>query len=195
MLCNVYSCLQAAVVFTVVALASEKTMPAQAPSISASDKEILSDFSKMTKDYVSKEHLLAAEKMKPTSDVSKLEEQRTQLREALQQSRLDAKQGDFFTPEAAKVFRKLLSSVLKGAASGKIKSSLNHAEPGAPAAFRVNAEFPNQNGQPIQSVPPTVLKVLPALPKELEYCIAGSTLSLRDSSANMVVDFLPNALP
>jgi hypothetical protein len=29
----------------------------------------------------------------------------------------------------------------------------------------------------------------------LDYCIAGKTLALRDSSANMVVDYLPNALP
>ena len=157
--------------------------------------EVLSDFSKQAKDYISKEHSLAADKMKPTSDVSKLEQQRKQLRDAVQQSRPNAKQGDFFTPEAAKVFRKLLADVLNGPDSAKIKSSLNHAEPGAPADFRVNAEFPNANGQPIQSVPPTVLKALPALPKEMEYCIAGNTLALRDSSANMVVDFLPNALP
>jgi hypothetical protein len=67
--------------------------------------------------------------------------------------------------------------------------------PTASASFRVNAEFPNQAGQPIQSVPPSVLKALPALPKELEYRIAGNTLALRDSRANMVVDYLPNALP
>ena len=68
----------------------------------------------MTKDYVGKEHLLAADKMKPTSDVSKLEQQRKQLRDAVQQSRPDAKQGDFFTPEAAKAFRKLLSRCIEG---------------------------------------------------------------------------------
>jgi len=39
------------------------------------------------------------------------------------------------------------------------------------------------------------LKILPTLPKGLEYCIAGKTLALRDSAANMVVDYLPNALP
>lgn len=192
---SAHFCLQAAVALGVLTVTPAAIMSAQTPSTSSSDQTVLSDFSSQAKDYVSKEHSLAAEKMKPTSDVSKLEQQRKQLRDAVQQSRPNAKQGDFFTPEAAKVFRKLLAAVLNGPDSAKIRSSLSHAEPGAPADFRVNAEFPNQNGQPIQSVPPTVLKALPTLPKEMEYCIAGNTLALRDSSANMVVDFLPNALP
>jgi hypothetical protein len=186
--------LQIAGLLAVLAMTFAGNSSAQT-SAASNDQKVLADFSKQAKDYISKEHSLAADKMKPTSDVSKLEQQRKQLRDAVQQSRPNAKQGDLFTPEAAKAFRKLLARVLNGPANAKIKSSLNHAEPGAPSAFRVNAEFPNQNGEPIQSVPPTVLKVLPALPKGMEYCIAGNTLALRDSSANMVVDFLPNALP
>ena len=192
---NVRFCLQIATALAVLTITHAEATVAQTALASPSEQKVLSDFSKQVKDYISKQHALAAEKMKPTSDVSKLEQQRKQLRDAMQQSRPNAKQGDFFTPQAAKTFRKLLAAVLNGPDSAKIKSSLNHAEPGAPADFRVNAEFPNQNGQPIQSVPPTVLKALPALPKEMEYCIAGNTLALRDSSANMVVDFLPNALP
>ena len=187
--------LQIAVALAILAITPAQTVPAQSSSTSSSDQKILSDFSKEARDYISKEHSLAADKMKPTSDVAKLEQQRKQLRDAVQQSRPSAKQGDLFTPETANVFRKLLANVLNGPGSAKIKSSLNHAEPGAPAAFRVNVEFPNRNGQPIQTIPPTVLKVLPALPKGMDYCIAGTTLALRDSSANMVVDFLPNALP
>ena len=182
--------------FTIMlAITNVMILCAQTPAVSPSDQKIVADFSKQARDYISKEHSLAADKAKPTDDVSKLEQQRKQLRDAVQQSRPNAKQGDFFTPEAAPVFRKLLAKIFKGPGSAKIKSSLDHAEPGAPDAFRINAEFPNKKGQPIQSVPPTVLKVLPPLPKGMEYCIAGSTLALRDSNANMVVDFLPNALP
>jgi len=194
MLSGVHSCLHV-VASMAFALASAMALPAQAPPSPPSDKEVLSEFSKKAKAYVSEEHMLAPEEMKPTSDVIKLNEQRKQLREAMQQSRSNAKQGEFFTPEAAKLFRKLLSGVLRGESKEKVRSSLSHAEPTASASFRVNAEFPNQAGQPIQSVPPSVLKALPALPKELEYRIAGNTLALRDSRANMVVDYLPNALP
>jgi len=167
----------------------------QSPSVSLSDQKLLSDFSKKAKDYASKESMLTQSKMKPTADVAKLQQQRQQLRDAMQQSRANARRGDLFTDETGEVFRKILVNLLNGPDGKKIKISLSHAEPAAPAEFKVNGEFPNKNGQPIQSVPPTVLKVLPALPKGLEYCLAGKTLALRDAAANMVIDYLPNALP
>jgi len=167
---------------------------AQSPVRSASDRKTISDFSKKAKDYINKEHMLAQSQMKPTSDVGRLQQERKQLREAVQQSRPNARQGDFFNTDTADFFRKVLVNLLKGPEGKKIRTSLNHAEPGASTEFKVNNEFPNQNGQPIQSVPPTVLKALPELPKGLEYCIAGKTLALRDSAANLVVDYLPNAL-
>ena len=186
---------QAVMLATILAAAGPVSTSQAHVSTSESDQALLSAFSKKAKDYVDKEHMLATNKMKPTTDVAKLQQQRKQLRDAVQQSRANARQGDFFTSETAEAFRTTLANLLKGPSGKKIRTSLNHAEPGAPAEFKVNGEFPNQNGQPIQSVPPTVLKVLPVLPKGLEYCIAGKTLALRDSSANMVVDYLPNALP
>jgi hypothetical protein len=162
---------------------------------SEGEQKLLDDFTANAKSYVDKEHALPADKLKPTSDVTKLEQERRTLRQAVKESRSDAKQGDFFTAETAGVFRKLLAKALEGPAGGKIKTSLDHAEPGVPMKFVVNAEFPNQSGQPIQSMPPTLLQTMPTLPKGMEYCIAGKTLALRDASANMVIDFLPNALP
>lgn len=186
---------RSAMFLAVLTLAGVSALAAQTSTPSPSEKSLLDEFTGKAKKYIDTEHSLAADKMKPTTDVAKLEQQRRQLRDAVQQSRPNAKQGDLFTPPTAEVFRRLLANLFKGPEGPKIKTSLHHAEPGAPAQFKVNSEFPNQNGQPIQSVPPTVLQVLPALPRGLEYCIAGNTLALRDSSANLVVDFLPNALP
>jgi hypothetical protein len=59
----------------------------------------------------------------------------------------------------------------------------------------VNAVYPNVHGQPLQSAPPTLLANLPILPRGLEYRVAGRTLALRDTEANLVVDILPDALP
>jgi hypothetical protein len=36
---------------------------------------------------------------------------------------------------------------------------------------------------------------LPQLPKEVEYRFVGRDLILRDVAANLIVDFLPNAVP
>jgi superfamily II DNA/RNA helicase len=164
-------------------------------SLTPQERKSLDDFVSDTKDYISKEHALPADKLKPTSDVAALDRERQALREALQQSRPGAKQGDLFSPPVADVFRKLLSRTLAGPDGAKIRASLQHAEPAATPKFAVNTPYPNGNGQPIQSVPPTVLLNLPILPKGLEYCVSGKTLALRDTDANLVVDFLPDALP
>jgi hypothetical protein len=165
----------------------------QAPS--PQEQKLLDDFAKNAKAYMDKEHALPAGKLKPKSDIELLEKQRLALRDAVKQSRPDAKQGDFFTPPTATAFRKVLARTMAGPDGAKIRASLRHAEPEAPTKFVVNGDYPNHQGQPIQSMPPTMLQCLPALPKGLEYSIAGNTLALRDTNANLVVDFLPDALP
>jgi hypothetical protein len=164
-------------------------------ALSPQEEKLLDDFAKKAKAYMDKEHALPADKLKPKSDIELLEKQRVALRDAVRQSRPDAKQGDFFTPPTATVFRKILAKTMAGPDGAKIRASLRHAEPEAPMKFVVNGDYPNRQGQPIQSMPPTMLQTLPALPKGLEYSIAGNTLALRDTNANLVVDYLPDALP
>lgn len=164
-------------------------------ALSPQEEKLLDDFAKNAKAYMDKEHALPADKLKPKSDIELLEKQRVALRDAVRQSRPDAKQGDFFTPPTATVFRKILAKTMAGPDGAKIRASLRHAEPEAPMKFVVNGDYPNRQGQPIQSMPPTMLQTLPALPKGLEYSIAGNTLALRDTNANLVVDYLPDALP
>jgi hypothetical protein len=164
-------------------------------TLSSQEQKLLDDFAKNAKTYIDKEHALPADKLKPKSDIELLEKQRVALRDAVRQSRPDAKQGDFFSPPTATVFRKILAKTMAGPDGAKVRASLKHAEPEAPMKFVVNGDYPNRQGQPIQSMPPTVLQTLPPLPKGLEYSIAGNTLALRDTNANLVVDFLPDALP
>lgn len=165
----------------------------QAPS--PDEQKALDAFAHKAKQYVAMEHGLPADKMKPTTDVKQLEQQREALRQAVLQARPDAKQGDFFTPEAATAFRRLLARTMSGPDGAMIRASLAHAEPGAPPILKVNGVFPDTGGQPAQSVPPTLLLNLPRLPKGLQYAIAGKTLALRDDATNLVIDLLPNALP
>lgn len=163
-------------------------------SLTAGEKSAVDAFTQKTKKYISDTRALPGAKLKPTADVKQLEEQRVQLRTQIQQSRPNAKQGEFFSTEIAPVFRRLLAQTLAGPDGKKIRASLAHAEPGAPADFKVNEVFPNLKGQPMQSTPPSLLGNLPVLPKGLEYRVAGNTLAIRDSDANLVVDYLPNAL-
>jgi len=155
----------------------------------------LKAFSDRVKEYQAMEKKLPADKLSPTANVQQLDQQRQTLREALQQARPNAKQGDIFTPDVAPVFRKLFRSTLTGPAGKKIRASLNHAEPIGPRDLKVNGVYPNLAGQPLQSVPPTLLMNLPVLPKGLEYRLVDHAVVLRDTDANMVVDFLTDALP
>lgn len=168
---------------------------AGAQTLSAAQKAALKDFVKRAQAYESAEHALPDAQLKPTSDVQQLEQRRVALRTAVQRSRPQAKQGDLFTPEAADVFRLLLGETMAGRQGVLIRASLAHAEPIAPADVKVNAVWPDMHGQPLQSVPPTLLANLPILPKGLEYRVAARTLAVRDTEANICVDFLPDALP
>lgn len=167
---------------------------AHAQSLRDPEKAALKNFLKHAKDYLNLEHGLPAAQLKPTADAQELENRRVALRAAIQQARPNAKQGDLFTPQTEPVFRMLLAHAM-GEHGDKVRASLQHAEPVAPRQLTVNGVYPNAQGVPLQSTPPSLLAKLPVLPKGLEYRVSGRTLVLRDTEANIVVDFLPDALP
>jgi hypothetical protein len=108
------------------------------------------------------------------------------MAERMRVARGGARQGDMFTPAVALVIRKALDREVRGAESAKTRAAIRDD---APPAFRlrVNADFP-AGGLP--TVPGNVLAVLPTLPEGLDYRIVQSHLVLRDTRANLVVDYL-----
>ena len=48
---------------------------------------------------------------------------------------------------------------------------------------------------PLTTTPPALLSKLPQLPQELAYRIVGRDLTLKDTKAGLIVDFIPNAIP
>jgi hypothetical protein len=61
-----------------------------------------------------------------------------------------------------------------------------------PVVFKVNASYPDDT--PLPTTPPQLLMKLPKIPEQLEYRIVGKTLIIRDVEADIIVDFVPNAL-
>ncbi len=116
----------------------------------------------------------------------------TQLAETIRQARPSAKQGDLFIPEVAAEFRNKIGLVMRGPQQERIRQTLNNAEP-VRLPLRVNDVYPAD--VPLQSVPPTLLASLPKLPSDLRYGIVDHDLLLQDVGANLVVDFIPHALP
>ena len=154
---------------------------------------VLKDFEARVNKYLDLRKRDVGSSPRPTRSPDKLEDNQEQSAAKVKALRPDAKQGDIFTPDIASYFRRQLSSTLKGPDGSKIRASLRHAEPVRGLPLRVNEVYPE--GMPLQSTPPSLLLKLPPLPKELEYRIVGRNLVLRDIVPNVIVDFIPDALP
>ena len=81
---------------------------------------------------------------------------------------------------------------MKGPQAARIQDSLQRAEP-VQLELQVNAVYPAS--VPLQSTPPSLLLNLPKLPPEVDYRVVGDKLVLRDVEANLIVDFIPHAIP
>jgi hypothetical protein len=154
---------------------------------------LVKDFEARVNRYLDLRKKEAGSSPRPTKSSDKLSDNQEQLAARVKALRPDAKQGDIFTPEIAQYFRHQLSSSLAGPNGPMIRASLRHAEPLRGLSLRVNETYPQ--GVPLQSTPPSLLLNLPPLPQELEYRIVGRNLLIRDTVPNIIVDFIPDALP
>jgi hypothetical protein len=158
------------------------------------DALIVQDFQTKVTAYITLQKKLAKDlpPMKPTDEPAKISDHQHQLASKIREARRGARQGAIFTPDIAKEFHRLLGFAHQGEDDARIRKSLERAEP-VYMTLHVNDAYPPHI--PLQSTPPTILANLPRLPPELEYRIVGKTLILRDTTANIVVDLIPNALP
>ncbi len=158
------------------------------------DAAIVQDFEKRVTDYVNLQKSLAKglAAPRPTNEPQSILDHQHELAKRIRAARKHATQGEIFTPQIAKEFHRLLGFANEGSNDRHIKKSLERAEPVA-LRLRVNDAYPANI--PLQSMPPTILANLPSLPPGLEYRIAAQALVLRDATANIVVDLIPNAVP
>jgi hypothetical protein len=159
------------------------------------DAKILVDFNERVKAYVALRNKVDndAPKLKETKEAAKIQEAQLALAAVIRNARAEAKQGDIFAPEIEKKFRALLSPEVKGPAGAKAKATILEEKP--MVELKVNTEYPS--AEPLSTVPPTVLQAMPPLPKGegLEYRFVRKHLILLDTRANLIVDYLLNAIP
>ncbi len=156
------------------------------------NEKIVRDFEARVNKYLELRKNEAGSAPRPTDSQEKLSGNQRQAAAKVQNRRPSA-QGDIFTPEIADYIRRQIAAALAGPDGANTRASLRHAEPVSGVKLTVNQEYPQ--GLPLQSMPPTLLLVLPRLPKELEYRIVGRNLVLHDTVPNLVVDFVPDAIP
>jgi hypothetical protein len=157
------------------------------------DAQSMVDFKKRVDKYVAlrKSADDAVPPLKQTEEPAQIHRAQQSLAERLRAARSTAKQGDIFTPAIAAQFKKLLRPETRDTAT---KAAIKDDNPGA-IAFKINGPYPEK--EPLATVPPNVLAALPKLPEkqDIDYRFAGKHLILLDARANMVIDYIPNALP
>ena len=118
--------------------------------------------------------------------------QERMLEKLLQNARASAKPGDIFTSEAQLVIRRQLAALLRAPDGKPLRDSIMEDNP-VGLRLKVNIRYPV--GAPVSTVPPQVLEGLPQLHSEMEYRFVGKSLIMFDTRANIVADFMVDALP
>ena len=169
---------------------------AQTPGTPLPDGPALAEFDKRVKEYGELRNRLnrGNAKQRETEDPKDIADARATLAAKIRAQRAGAKAGDIFSPAIQERIRKLLAPEMKGVNGQNTRGSIWDEGPG-PGAFKleVNTEYPKD--VPLGTVPPNVLKALPPLPEGLEYRFLYRHLLLRDDQANLIIDFMPAAIP
>jgi hypothetical protein len=111
----------------------------------------------------------------------------------IRELRSNARRGDIFTPSATEAIARVIKAVFAGPDAHRVQNTIQAGDPLEGFVVQVNQRYPD--GLPFTTLPPTLLRKLPRLPDEVAYRILGSALLLVDRKANMIVDFMPNAIP
>ena len=151
------------------------------------------EFFDRVRDYV-KVHDAADAKvpsLKDTSDPAKISGREKALADEIRIERAGAKQGDVFSPAAAREIGDIVVEDFNTRTPVQQKAVLAEVPVKLPPA--INTDYPTT--LPLATVPPALLLRLPTLPDVLEYRFLGRHLILRDIKANLIVDFIPDVVP
>lgn len=162
------------------------------------DAKMAADFKARVDVYVSLRDGLVkkAPQLKQTEEPADITQAEKGLAAQIRAARSTAKRGDIFSPATQAMFRRMLSPTVKGKDGAENKQAIADDAPASnEIPFQVNAAYPKD--APLSTMPADVLLSLPELPKdkEIEYRFAGKHLLLYDAKANLIIDFMLNALP
>jgi len=162
------------------------------PTAGTADAAVADDFEARVKQYLDFRQQRVGVPPKPTDNSAKILARQQEMGNKIRVARAGAKQGEIFAPAIAQYFRKQIAASFAGRYGKAIRASLAHAEP-VKVELQINQSYPPN--QPLQSTPPTLLLNLPELADGLEYRVLNRELVLRDTEGNVVIDYVPDALP
>ncbi|HEV8367263.1 MAG TPA: hypothetical protein VGQ39_04860 [Pyrinomonadaceae bacterium] len=185
------------IAFAVNSTNAQKTQNAAlAPPVitSAADKAAIQTFESQVKAYVQLRNKVRedAPKLPKKGTPEQIQAYRTALEESLRKARGGAKRGDIFTPEISDYIRRTLKNEFQGKDRKELREIVFETELQG-VVLRVN--YPYAQSAELSEMPATLLAKLPQSTKELRYRFVGRYMLLVDRESNVIVDFMPEALP
>jgi hypothetical protein len=178
-----------------VAFAQKTESPALAPPpVTPAEKAVIESFENQVKEYVKlrKKVRETAPKLSKEATPEQIEAYRTNLEDSLRNARKGAKRGDIFSPEVGAYIRRTLKKEFQGKDRKEIRDIAFETELTG-VVLRVN--YPYAQSAEMSEMPATLLAKLPQLPNELRYRFVGSNIILVDRESNLIIDFMPDAVP
>ena len=176
-----------------VVVAACKTEEAKPPADPT--KQVFEDFAKRVDNYMKVRKPLADSvgELDPTKSQAEITARGVGLANALIAARAQAKPGDIFTPEVATILATLIKQEYSRRTEPVQETRDDQQDELPDFVPKVNQLYPTT--YPLATFPATLLPLLPPLPDELEYRVVQHYLVIRDVEANVIVDFMPNAVP
>jgi hypothetical protein len=180
------------VCWTMAAMALTSAVASEPPKVNPKAAE-LKEFNDRVAKYlgIHRKADAAVPSLKKTDDPVEISSREKMLGDMIREFRKDAKQGDIFTLAVAQQFRQIIRNDVKRRGPAAAHAMMTEVPPGYQP--KINATYPST--QPLATVPPLLIAALQPLPEEVEYRFFGRTLILRDVKANIIVDFVPDAIP
>jgi hypothetical protein len=163
------------------------------------DREEVEEFLEEVQEYIEHRRKAREElpKLREQAEPEEVTAYAKQLADNIRARRRGSKQGDVFTPKLARGFKRVVAYELRSGHDRKVVltegNPLGDEERIQPPKVVVNGQY--IPAAPLSTMPPTVLLALPTLPDEVEYRFVGRTLILRDTVANLIIDYIPSAIP
>jgi hypothetical protein len=129
-------------------------------------------------------------KLSGNEDPSRIEANQAAMASRIKMARAKAKRGDLFG-SAEPVLMAVIREDANLRTIREARAAMEEVPKSDPPA--VNTAYPEK--APLATVPPLLLDALPRLPEGLEYRFMGNDLILRDTQANLIADFINNAVP
>ena len=159
-----------------------------------SDRRILAEFAARVHAYseVKDAAALTVQPLVVLPDPGEIRRRSDALATVIRSARWGAQPGDIFTLEIAQLIRR----AIRGSCDEDYLAllALVHEEWEAPLPEpSIHGRWPGAT--PLPTMPPDLLAALPPLPAGLQYRFMTRALVLLDIDANLIVDFVPDAIP